>query len=299
MAAHHLTQLFSIDTGEVDIFCARFSPPGRGLAEPQLLALGLGNGSVAIHHGGTGRLMQTIAPATASGTVTSVVAPSSGGLPITCIRWRPEAAGAFKVSDATTASRNVLLAAGSDGTLRHIHATSGRVLNTIVEPAETQIYACDYRRDGMFFASAGNARAIRIYDEERRTLTATLTGGSSLAYTTVYNDHYAAALASPTKPSHQELLATGHNNRIFSVIWHPTESHMLASGGWDNTIQIWDTRVGHAVRSIFGPHLAGDGLTFSPNGKHLITGSWRANEQLQVRKMNLKKAKTTRVAKKK
>jgi hypothetical protein len=41
-------------------------------------------------------------------------------------------------------------------------------------------------------------------------------------------------------------------------------------------------RVGCAVRSIYGPHLGGDGLSFTPDGKHLITASWRTKNQLQV-----------------
>lgn len=293
MSAASLTQLFTIVTGDVDIFCARFSPPSHSSTEPQLLAVGLGNGSIAVHHGATGRLIQYITAASASGTATTVLAPSSGGLPVTCLRWRPAAAGTSKVSDATTASRNVLLAAGSDGTLRHIHATSGRVLNTIVEPNNTQVYACDYCPSGKFFASAGNARCIRIYDEERHTLVSELTGGNTVGNATSYGNNFsmlaaAAApitgLAPPPAKRNPEATASGHTNRIFAVTWHPTEPHMLASGGWDNTIQIWDTRVGSAVRSIYGPHLGGDGLTFSPDGKHLITASWRATEQLQVSK---------------
>jgi hypothetical protein len=36
------------------------------------------------------------------------------------------------------------------------------------------------------------------------------------------------------------------------------------------------------VRSIYGPHLSGDGLVFSPCGKFLVTASWRTKNQLQL-----------------
>ena len=40
--------------------------------------------------------------------------------------------------------------------------------------------------------------------------------------------------------------------------------------------------MGCAVRSIYGPHLGGDGLAFTPDGKHLLTASWRTKNQLQL-----------------
>jgi len=41
----------------------------------------------------------------------------------------------------------------------------------------------------------------------------------------------------------------GHRARVFSVIYHPTEEHVLLTGGWDNTVQFWDRREKHAFRS--------------------------------------------------
>jgi WD40 repeat protein len=35
---------------------------------------------------------------------------------------------------------------------------------------------------------------------------------------------------------------------------------MILTGGWDNTVQFWDLRVGAAVRSFYGPHICGDSL---------------------------------------
>ncbi len=275
-----LHNLYTIDAPEHDVFCARFGPPAGASHEPQLLALGLGDGSVAVHAALDGRLVQTIAPA-----VPPPSAPRAGGLPVTCIRWRPAAAaGAFRVSDATSATRNVLLAAGSDGTLRHMHATSGRVLSTIVE-RETQIYAVDYRPDGGAFASAGNAKVVRVYDEETRAMSVELSGGVALASAYVIDRHSGSAQASAS------ATAAGHSNRVFAVAWHPTDAALLATAGWDNTVQIWDVRVGSAVRSIFGPHLGGDGLAFSADGRFLVTASWRAHEQLQVRSVGPARAR--------
>lgn len=233
------------------------------------------DGSIDVHTARDGRLLQTIAPAVPAGA-----SPKASGLPVTCLRWRPASStGGFRITDATTATRNVLLAAGSDGSLRHIHATSGRVLSTLYEP-DTQLYACDYRPDGGAFASAGNAKVVRVYDEETRALKVELSGGVASASAYVL-DRSTGGVASSSAASLSG--ASGHNNRIFAVAWHPTDENCIASAGWDNTVQIWDVRAGMAVRSIFGPHLGGDGLVFSADGTLLITASWRANDTLQVR----------------
>merc|ERR1711916_145695 len=47
-----------------------------------------------------------------------------------------------------------------------------------------------------------------------------------------------------------------------------------------NTVQIWDIREGNAVRSIYGPHICGDALDIV--GDEILTGSWRADTQLEV-----------------
>ena len=37
--------------------------------------------------------------------------------------------------------------------------------------------------------------------------------------------------------------------------------YVVVSGGWDNTVQVWDERCGDgAVRQMFGPHVCGDAL---------------------------------------
>jgi len=54
--------------------------------------------------------------------------------------------------------------------------------------------------------------------------------------------------------------SAGHSNRIFSCKYHPGDPNIIVSGGWDNTVQIWDARTGFSQRSIYGPHLCGDSL---------------------------------------
>jgi COMPASS component SWD3 len=72
----------------------------------------------------------------------------------------------------------------------------------------------------------------------------------------------------------------GHSNRVFSLNFNPDDDNIILTGGWDNTVQIWDVRVSHAVRLIYGPHIAGDSVDI--HGGVVLTGSWRPEHQLEV-----------------
>jgi COMPASS component SWD3 len=173
---------------------------------------------------------------------------SSIALPTTAIRFRPVT--------ASSRTKNVFLAANAAGAVQHWHMTSGKCLHTL-EDDDNQVYALDYNVEGTQFATAGKDKAVRVYDEATKCLVTKMDGG--LGYT-------------PTK-------APGHSNRIFTVKFAP-DQNLVLSGGWDNTIQIWDIRVGASVRSIYGPHICGDSLDVVKN--EIVTGSWRPNDQLEL-----------------
>jgi len=75
-------------------------------------------------------------------------------------------------------------------------------------------------------------------------------------------------------------VTAGHANRVFSLRFNPDDPNIIISGGWDNTMQIWDTRIDHAVRSIFGPHVCGDSVDICNN--IILSGSWRPTNSLQT-----------------
>jgi len=111
--------------------------------------------------------------------------------------------------------------------------------------------------DGSVFATAGRKHEVRVYDECTKKLSCVLRGG-------------------------EEGLTPGHSNRVFALKFHPTMRDVLVTGGWDNTVQFWDLRRGHAVRAIFGPHICGDAIDISDDGATMMTGSWRMDKQLQL-----------------
>nr|XP_032800934.1 protein will die slowly-like [Petromyzon marinus] len=74
----------------------------------------------------------------------------------------------------------------------------------------------------------------------------------------------------------------GHRSRVFAVQWHPESENVFLSGGWDNTVQFWDSRMPHSVRSLYGPHICGEALHFDSSGSTILSGSWRKRQALQV-----------------
>jgi WD40 repeat protein len=143
-----------------------------------------------------------------------------------------------------------------DGQVLHWHIKSGKCLHPITERGN-QIFCLDYFRDGSLFATAGKDRVVRLYDEATKRLVQTLEGGD-------------------------QKQCVGHSNRVFSLKFHPQEPHLVLTGGWDNTVQIWDTRRGHSVRSLWNCYIVGDSVDFSSNGSEILTGSYRPENAVQI-----------------
>jgi len=71
-----------------------------------------------------------------------------------------------------------------------------------------------------------------------------------------------------------------HENRIQSLKFSPESPHLLVSGSWDETVKIWDLRVGGVIKSIYGMKVYGDGLDIQDNV--ILTGHNRDKRQLQL-----------------
>ena len=117
------------------------------------------------------------------------------------------------------------------------------------------MYCIDFNPDGSLLATAGRDAHIRLYDETTKSLSMTLKEKGELP---------------------------GHSNRIFSVKFNHMQPNTLVSGGWDNTLQVYDIREKGPVASIYGPHICGDALDFRHDGYTLLAGSYRNDDALQL-----------------
>src|SRR5580704_8286810 len=73
-------------------------------------------------------------------------------------------------------------------------------------------------------------------------------------------------------PTVDLVAQTGHTNAIDALAFNSTGT-LLASGGRDSTIKLWDIRSGGELRSLTG-HLSNvTSVAFSNDGKTLVSGS--------------------------
>ncbi|GAB5368428.1 hypothetical protein AAMO2058_001318600 [Amorphochlora amoebiformis] len=213
---------------EVDIYSLRFSPDAS-----QLCAT-CADGSIRI-------VDPTI------NTIAKNIQTNKDNNPATCVRYRPFIGG--------TTKKSVIIVSTGDGKIQHWHTASRRKLFEI-EEKENEINIIDVSQEGKYFASAGKDKAVRVYEENTKSLLTTLERGLG------------------------KRSSDGHSGRIFGLKFHPRDSNMVLSAGWDDTVHVWDIRAGMSVRMWEGAHICGDSLDIFEDA--VLTGSWREKKGLQI-----------------
>ncbi|XP_037074644.1 receptor for activated C kinase 1A-like [Pollicipes pollicipes] len=123
-----------------------------------------------------------------------------------------------------------------------------------------RINAIDLNMTGEFLASGGKDLNIRIYDTKTQELKQEYTG---------FHMH------SVDKDS------GGHALSVYCIKFHPDQREVLLTGGWDDTIKIWDMRTEPGlVGSLGGPHICGEAIDI--RGETVVSGSWQAEQAIQL-----------------
>ncbi|KAI9205647.1 quinon protein alcohol dehydrogenase-like superfamily [Polychytrium aggregatum] len=187
---------------------------------------------------------------TSSGSVMRTLTPPGNYLkaPCTTLYFRP--------TNPSYKNQNILVAGYSEGKIIFWHYTTGQIVK-VVDTGDDQVNCITYSLDGARFAMGGSEGTVTVFDGFTSQKAMTLTLG-------------------------QVNVTSGHSNRIFSVRFHPKEPHSIMSAGWDNTVQIWDTRIQRSVRSIYGPHICADSIDFDDSGDRILTGSYSKENPIQI-----------------
>ena len=159
--------------------------------------------------------------------------------PITCVRWKP-------------LNKTTLIAVTADGNIIQVHSKSGKILQKLKE--DNPLMCVDYSPDGTFFATGGDDKVVRLYDDNTKTLI--------------------------TKLQTHKYNLPEHSNRIFAVKFSKKDPNLLLSSGWDNTILLYDLRAKEVQDHLYGPHVCGDGLDIKDD--LLLTASWAKEDQIQL-----------------
>ena len=107
-----------------------------------------------------------------------------------------------------------VMSVSADGRVSSWHTLTGKKLHSFEEP-NNPIMCLDMNYDCSKFATAGNDRTVRLYDDDTKTL---------------IHDF---------KPNYYEI---GHSNRIFAVTFSKTDPNIIVSGGWDSILVFYDIR---------------------------------------------------------
>ncbi|XP_069461714.1 small ribosomal subunit protein RACK1-like [Ambystoma mexicanum] len=157
--------------------------------------------------------------------------------------------------------KSLLVSAGADGIVSIYDIESEMNVASLPEP-DNEINALDFCMDGSVFATAGKDKNIRLYDS--------------------HTNQILNVLQAPDALSCDDLtMMNGHSRRIFALKFHPSEYHIFLTGGWDDSIKIWDKRMAKEVRRVInGPHICGPGIDIKEN--MVLTASWVARNGLQL-----------------
>ncbi|KAJ2714086.1 hypothetical protein H4R19_001914 [Coemansia spiralis] len=139
--------------------------------------------------------------------------------------------------------------------------------------------------DNATFASCGNDGAVKVWREgETAAPVKTFTGHksdinairwhASGKYLASASDDGTVKVWSTASDQPVQDLA-GHSQQVYLVEWLPrADKAVLASASFDGTVRVWDAHSSSCLRVLAGHVKAVDCLAFSPDGRHLATGSF-------------------------
>ncbi|XP_011878123.1 PREDICTED: uncharacterized protein LOC105567672 [Vollenhovia emeryi] len=234
------------------LYSARYSETGK------IIAVGFGSGNIQIRNGETGEL---------EGTLKSDLESS---MPIMCCRFNPARSEIFYASSAC----GIIFMCNTHTKefSKFIFGIRQTIFNYIVrgilflfalvyaEP-KNEVNTIDVSIAGDYLVSGGKDAAVRLYN----------------IHTTKLILMYKRKEESLT----ESKAINFHRMRIFVARFHKEYPDLILTGGWDDTVRIWDIRVPTgSVRIIRGPHICGDAI--DTHETHILTGSWIVRDSLQV-----------------
>jgi WD40 repeat protein len=184
---------------------------------------------------------------------------------------------------------NKIVSGGKDG-LKLWNAATGEEESTGLSESGA-INSVAYSRNGRRIVSGGDDRVVMLWDADTGDRKMTLTGHYYSVQSVAFSLDGRRIISGAGKNYHGELMLwdlneklqiTEQSTNVNAVDFRPDGSQ-IATGGWDNTVKLWDARTGSPTRTINLQGKGGDlilDLAFSPDGRRVVT----ANRDYETRK---------------
>ncbi|BGP56381.1 hypothetical protein JCM8202_000342 [Rhodotorula sphaerocarpa] len=157
-----------------------------------------------------------------------------------------------------------LVSASADAPI-HLHSLPSCQLHQVYHSHTAGVNDVSFSPDSTLLASASDDRTVRIWEVDPAL--------SSQPSVVPPATHAPDTDGAETKPEEAARVLRGHLSAVFCVSWSP-RGDIVASGGMDETVRLWDIQRGRMLRSLPAHSEPVSSVQFSRDGTMLVSGSW-------------------------